>query len=470
MKVEKPVIKAKYHDEPALEFGGGREHVCQKTGITIFGPKSIEEKIHPQVIKIGFIGSGHSIDAAKSWIDRCISGVSGVGEHTDFPGFSEDRGFYCKLQFDEMWDQIITQSNIRNLLKERYKKDRFRILVESISDKLRIISQKDNAPDYVILALPDDVLQSCKVIDYMDKDLGKVHRDLRRALKAESMRYRIPTQILLQRTTEATAESRNVDHLSKCAWNFFSSLYYKVGGIPWSPIGLDPGSCFVGISFHKTLGSKNGNYFTSIAQAFDEHGNGLVLRGQDFVWDDTQHGKSPHLTNELINDLINKVLKRYRDELKQIPTRVIIHKTSKYWPEEREGIEHALSEINQYDLFAVSPNTRVRLLRDGQYPILRGTQFSVGNEHYLYTTGYISALKSYPHGHIPVPLKVYDHIGDSSINQLLNEVLVLSKMNWNTAIFAGLMPITLRFSKLVGEIIREIPDDVDPLPQFKYYM
>ncbi len=58
----------------------------------------------------------------------------------------------------------------------------------------------------------------------------------------------------------------------------------------------------------------------------------------------------------------------------------------------------------------------------------------------------------------------------SSIKDILRELMVLTKMNWNSANFGGLFPITLRFSSLVGEIMKEFPRDVDPLPQFKYYM
>jgi hypothetical protein len=42
-------------------------------------------------------------------------------------------------------------------------------------------------------------------------------------------------------------------------------------------------------------------------------------------------------------------------------------------------------------------------------------------------------------------------------------------MNWNTAAFAGAMPTTLRFARLVGEILREVPADFQPQPRFKYY-
>jgi hypothetical protein len=46
---------------------------------------------------------------------------------------------------------------------------------------------------------------------------------------------------------------------------------------------------------------------------------------------------------------------------------------------------------------------------------------------------------------------------------------LLTKMNWNSAGFAGSQPITVRFSRLVGDIMREVPRDREPQPQFKFY-
>ena len=118
---------------------------------------------------------------------------------------------------------------------------------------------------------------------------------------------------------------------------------------------------------------------------------------------------------------------------------------------------------------AVHPSSEVRLLRAGKYPPLRGTLFSVADLHYLYTTGYIRAIEAYPHGHVPSPLQIADHHGDSSPEAIAREILLLTKMNWNSAGFAGSQPITVRFSRLVGEIMREVPQDREPQPQFKFY-
>ncbi|MFE7836747.1 hypothetical protein ACFU53_12035 [Streptomyces sp. NPDC057474] len=98
---------------------------------------------------------------------------------------------------------------------------------------------------------------------------------------------------------------------------------------------------------------------------------------------------------------------------------------------------------------------------------MRGTGFSFGELDYLYTTGYISALKEFHGMPVPAPLQVADH---SSRDVLLKEVLALTKLNWNSAALGGLLPITIKFSGLVGESMREIPPDRDPLPEFKYYI
>lgn len=471
MKINPATVRCELFDEPSLEFGSARPHLCPKHGITIFGPRSLDMgRRHPDIVRVGFVGTGATNDSAKRWLELCAQGVEGDDTNYRFPGFRSDRGFFSELSFDDEAVEGLTLRDLTTLTNRRTRRERFEQTVTLLDDKLRLLSERDRPPDYVVLALPSELVKAQGRVDYFDRQAGEVHRDLRRAIKASAMRYRLPTQILLQRTTEAAPGSKNVDHLSKCAWNFFTALYYKTGGVPWIPAGLSNGTCYVGISFHRMLGSKNSGYFTGLAQAFDEQGNGIVLRGQDFLWDVGKHGNSPHMPAHVAEELVSRVLKRYQDELKQSPRRVVIHKTTEYWPEERSGLESALKSVDQFDLVAVRPTEDIRLFRDARYPILRGSHISLGEMHLLYTTGYIPALQAFPHGHVPLPLKLTDHHGDSSISTVLSELMVLTKMNWNSANFAGLLPITIRFSKLVGEIMKEIASGVEPLPQFKYYM
>lgn len=471
MRTDPVLVRCEYFNEPSLQFASDRLHLCPKRGISLFGPRSLDMgKRHPETIRVGFIGTGESVESALSWLESCSAGVVGDEKNYRFPGFKSDRGFYSQLAFENETVEKLTLGELESVGRIRSKRERFEATVDLIGDKLRLLAQRDRPPEYIVLALPGSLVRTSGKVDYFDKQHGQVHRDLRRATKAIAMKHRLPTQIILQRTTEAVPQSRNVDHRSRCAWNFFTALYYKSGGIPWMPSGLNGGTCYVGISFHRVPGSRNTSYFTGIAQAFDEQGNGLVLRGQDFIWDVSKHGNSPHMSALVAEELVSLVLKRYRDELKQLPRRVVIHKTSEYWPDEREGLRAALKGVDQFDFVAVRSTEDIRLLREARYPILRGSYIAIGDIHLLYTTGYISALQAFPHGHVPVPLKLTDHVGDSSIKDVLGELMVLTKMNWNSSNFGGSLPITLRFSGLVGEIMKEVPPNVDPLPQFKYYM
>jgi hypothetical protein len=88
----------------------------------------------------------------------------------------------------------------------------------------------------------------------------------------------------------------------------------------------------------------------------------------------------------------------------------------------------------------------------------------------LYTTGYVPALGRYPHGHVPSPVQITDHVGDSSEGELLKEVLLLTKMNWNSARFAERVPVTVRFAGEVGAILRDLPEDFTPEARYAFYM
>jgi hypothetical protein len=53
---------------------------------------------------------------------------------------------------------------------------------------------------------------------------------------------------------------------------------------------------------------------------------------------------------------------------------------------------------------------------------------------------------------------------------VLDEVLLLTKMNWNSARFAEQTPVTVRFAGQVGAILRDLPDDYTPEHRYAFYM
>jgi hypothetical protein len=342
--------------------------------------------------------------------------------------------------------------------------------LELLIEKLRILTQEHDHPvDYTVVVVPPSLFERCRVADYHEKGVGLVHRDLRRAFKARAMEFQKATQFIQENTLKPESVGRDLDHKSERAWNLFNGLYFKVDGLPWGPANLPHSSCFVGVSFFRPLGSAS-TLRTSLVQAFDENGEGLVLRGHSFHWDEKREGKTPHLTEDLAAQLIDDVLIQYGKLRHHQPSRVIVHKTSRFEPAETRGFQSSLLKVSQCDLVALRPTSEIRLIRAGSYPPLRGTSFNIGDISFLYTTGYIPFLGRFPQGHVPSPLELADHVGDTPRLQLLREVLILTKMNWNSARMYGLMPVTLRFSRLVGEILREIPEEIVPHPKYKFYV
>jgi hypothetical protein len=463
-------LSCDWFEEPLLQFGKGGFHADPTVGIPLYGPWSLGSSRHKAEVHVGFIGTGTGIQMATQFYEKCCEGIDGDDTHAPFPGCKPDRGFRMALRMSDSQNEKITQGELAGIISIRNQKDRFIATLDLLLQKFRVLCERDQPIDYVCLIIPAEVRKRCGVADYHEKGVGMVHRDLRRAFKAAAMAFKTPTQLLMEDALSPEVESKDLDHLSTRAWNLFTGLYFKIDGLPWGPAKQAASTCHVGVSFYRPLGSSS-TLRTSLAQAFDENGEGLILRGHSFQWDEEKEGKSPHLTEAFAGKLIEMVLEKYHEVRHHYPKRVVIHKSSRYDMAERKGFQEGLKKVSEYDLISLTPRSNVRLIRAGSYPPLRGTSFRAGQVTYLYTTGYLPSIGAFQQGHVPSPLELTDHVGDTHHSQIMREILALTKMNWNSARMYGLMPITLRFSRLVGDILREFPiGEGDPSPKYKYYM
>jgi argonaute-like protein implicated in RNA metabolism and viral defense len=209
------------------------------------------------------------------------------------------------------------------------------------------------------------------------------------------------------------------------------------------------------------------NVQTSMAQVFTHNGEGIVLRGTDVFLD--KRTREPHMSERQSNDLMAEALKTYESRAGRKPARVTIHKTSTFYREEISGIDKAIGPLLR-DFVTINSRHSFRFVRDGQYPILRGTMIRMaGDQCLLYTTGYIPRIRTYPGHRIPNPLLI-THRGDSEITEVCKEIMGLTKLNWNTAAFATFLPITLEFSQRVGRVLSEMPEGKPLQNHYRFYM
>ena len=466
VELERPPIAANWLSEPELKFRDGQLDRDPKVGLAMWGPLSAETARHPARIRVGMIGRSAAIENVRNFIFvELHDGVDGDLAAQPFPGMAG--AFHSGVVVDDSAIETVTANELSGVTTGSARV-RFESFVALMRTKLQLLAERDNPPDIAFIVLDDELDKMFRTVDYIENKQPH-HRDLRRAVKAEAMAVRMPTQVMHESTTRRVpTRRRSLDHPAEVAWHLATGLYFKAGGLPWGATGLEDGSCYVGIGFYRPLGESS-TLVSSVVQAFDDRGEGLVLRGQSFHWDERHRGRSPHLPADSAAHLLETVIDRYRAERRQAPRRVVVHKSSWFEPDERAGFVEALRGVPEFDLLALRRTSDWRLLRFGKYPPLRGTILTAGDHTLLYTTGWIADL-GYDHGHVPAPIEVAGHVGDSDLKKLLREVLVLTKMNWNSAGFADADPITLRFSRQVGEILREVPSDREPLPQYRYYM
>lgn len=492
--------------EPRLQFGQFFEHEDSKTGLAEYGPfgKNVQG-LHPSEVKIGFIGTRETIAGAHEWVEECAGKIESrtmkrtslrhpeakmlfneqdIGEsqiprlekiiNRDFIGFNLDSEFKCCFQLNDRWIRYLLPKDINHTLRTKDKTDRIRKLVTLIGSQVESLATTPPAPDVIIIALTSEMFTKA----HSARVTGNFHLNLRRALKACAMKWGVPIQLIRSATIKGTDIA--LQEKATRAWNFCAAQYYKADGVLWRPITVEPDVCFVGISFFVATDEKDKlTMRSSVAQAFDFLGQGIVLRGDPFEWDIGKHGRTPHLSKSSAAKLIARTLREYEKVRGLPPKRVVIQKSSGFWgadhPQfnEREGFEEGICEVFprcETD-FLTLQQTGLRLFREGKYPPLRGMYFCLEKvHHFLYTMGYIPYLQTYPGSYVPEPWELTEHHGESDPKQLLKEVLMLTKMNVNNCSYADGVPITLQFSRNIGEIMKHIPQGEDAKAQYKFYM
>ncbi|MBS3941353.1 MAG: hypothetical protein KG028_10380 [Actinobacteria bacterium] len=295
-------------------------------------------------------------------------------------------------------------------------------------------------------------------------------------LKAKAMGASTHTQVITEtlwtgKKTAKRGSSSPAQDAATRAWNLFPALYYKAGGTPWRlpRSATELMTCFVGISFYETLGRES--LHTSVAQVFNERGDGVVVRGGPAKI--SKQGRQPFLDESAAHDLLIAALQRYRDTHLTSPARIVVHKTSRFRQEEVAGLRSAADEqsISVTDMVWIQRGSTYRLFRSGDHPPLRGTALeTAADELTVYTNGMVPWYGTYPGMYVPSPIALRMEDVETSPAELAAEVLALTKMNWNNSSLDGREPITIHTARRVGTILRHLTEHDAVQSRYSYFM
>lgn len=301
--------------------------------------------------------------------------------------------------------------------------------------------------------------------------------DLHDALKLFCANHHIKVQIVEDKSI--------VDNQKlKVTWGLSTGIFAKANGELWRPRYFDNETAFIGISYSML---SDGGYYVGCSQLFDSCGNGMRLIINQLK-DPKVIRENPYMSKEDAQYVIGNLLRAY---YRSSPTsklkRVVVHKSSDFQQSEIDGINMALASIENIELLQIQEYSDWRAMQyNGEYnegmsgfAVKRGLTTKIDDDKLLvWTHGCIKDAellgnRNYYKGGrgIPAPILVRRYQGKSSADLIVNEILMLTKMNWNSGdcLYKNL-PVTVDFSKVVAKMAKQNIALLNQSYDFRYFM
>ena len=482
-------FKTSILDEPEIEFGDGGLHVDPRRGLSLYGPL---QPMPGDQVRIGVIGTAETYDGVAGWMDGLKSSIPGKSTKqpnlfAPFPGLGNENPFRCRFEVSPSARRILPAKDIADLVRIRSHREAVTEAANVFYDQAQAMLEGSDRPDVIIAALPFDLI--CRVVNDSTAETAEdpsgtnsesedLSIDFRDLFKAKALHLESPTQLAWPTLWDDRARiphklketTRTVQDPATRTWNLLNALFYKAGRTPWRlPTPEDALDCsYVGIGFYRDLSGQR--LLTSTAQMFDERGKGLILRGGRARTDKAD--RHPYLDREDAYDIMQRSLKAYFGQHHHYPARLVVMKTARFEDEEVGGFQAALSEakVAYSDFVWISERSPITIYREGSYPPLRGTTVKIGRDLILFTRGSVPFYRTYPGMRVPRPLMLRPCTSDTPMTELAQEVLALTKMNWNTTQFDGALPVPIRAARQVGKVLRHIPVGQIATSRYQHYI
>lgn len=496
-----------YIQEPRLCFGHGQETEHPKDGLFLYGP--VEDTANPAEMRVGVIGTRKGLAHYTRWvvgIQRYIPPkTADRSHHAGWPGF--------KAVFGAQWP---TAPLVKLEVDEKAAHDTIRLsdpheavykTVGLFADPIRQhLRESESPPTIWFVVIPEELYrygrpQSSVPTDervegaqHLDRRTGRevlrggslfaedveaaqlyrYERNFHHQLKARLLDTRAVVQVVRETTLvpeeDGATGRRALEDPATVAWNLCTTAFFKASGKPWKQARVRSGVCYVGLVFKLDETVPDSGNACCGAQMFLDSGDGLVFRGAVGPWY-SEKRKEFHLSREKAADLMGLVVESYRNNHGSPPTELFIHGRKRFEDAEWEGFQSAVPEETNLVGVRIARSYALKLFTSREMPVLRGTALQATDRRgYLWTKGFTPRLQTYPGWEVPNPLVIDVHRGNADLRAVMEDVMRLTKVNFNACVFSDGLPVTLKFADAVGEILTAAPvGDLPPLP-FRHYI
>jgi hypothetical protein len=495
-------------EEPFLEFRYSQRVHDPRDGLSLFGPVDVDTDHHPRNISYGLVGTRDGITQFKVFSDFLRNATPSRAEPLNrilwpvFPGF--ETAYNCVFpenptrKFEVNSEKLMETSRLQDANQRAFG------VVQYYLEGIKDVKKGDEQMHLVICVVPEEIYRRCRAKSIVEESTGEVVTlsqrrnrakgqnelfatklvdsvpynysiNFRRQLKARAMMIDMPIQIIRDTTLRPDDYNefgkRGLTPLSDRAWNLSLALFYKAGGMPWRLGTARPGVCYVGLVYKRTEPTQGSETACCAAQMFLESGNGVVLRSDFGPWYSPKT-KELHLDYSAAKKLLSRVLSTYQGMEGKPLKEVFLHYRSSIDRDEWEAFKSVCpSDVKIIAVRVREDRYGLHLYREGKWPILRGTVWKINDRMcYLWGSGFKPRLETYDGAETPVPLRIEIQYVEADILQVAKDILGLTKLNFNECKFGDSTPVTIGFSRDVGEILVSNPLIDEPSQQFKYYI
>lgn len=309
--------------------------------------------------------------------------------------------------------------------------------------------------------------------------------DLHDYVKAFCAEKGVTSQFIREKTVNDSNQS--------CQINWWLSLSYFVKSFrtPWIINNTDKNTAFAGIGY--SIDSKqgsNGHIVLGCSHIYSSTGEGLKYKLSKISNDKIQwRNKNPHLSYDDAYDFGRSILNLFYESMNELPKRVVVHKRTFFTRDEQQGILDSLydnKKIESIDLIEINFEDDIRYVSSKIYQgktqidgfsVSRGTCIQLNDrEALLWAHGVVPSVNNpkfnfYPGGrYIPKPLKIIKHHGVGNLKQIANEILGLTKMNWNSLNMYSQLPATISSSNEIARIGKLIENREKIEYDYRYFI
>lgn len=494
-----------YH-EPKLMFGYGQKVPDPRDGLTLFGPF---DKGKVNNFNVGVIGTNNGIKRMTNWLHRIQKPIFYAKPDIAkpfYPGFQEIFG--VNVNFKSIQSITVNETELATYYRYLDNYVRVSYIVDLFINKLKeFINSEGNIADLWFIIIPDKVYELCRPkskipkadsINLSIKDqYSRLHvglfddeeqRRLRNAYKYENhfhnqlklklLKEKILTQIIKESTIAFPEiypdNDRGIENFKKfetaVAWNISTTVYYKLGGMPWKLGEIRDDVCYIGLAFKNDERNLDKRIACCAAQMFLDSGDGMVFKGAVGPWYNEEN-EEYHIDKKSAKELLTLALKSFEQKNGKKPKEIFMHGKTYFNDDEWFGFQEASGDDIKLVGIRIRQENLFKLFRNGDFPILRCSSFIQDKKTaYLWTKGFISRLQSVLGLETPNPLTIQIVRGEADIHVVCNDILSLTKLNYNSCIFCDGQPVTLKFADTIGEILTAGPNEnIEVLP-FKFYI